>query len=223
MNYTTDLVHKTVKISLNVQILVGILSVFGFFITIPKDKEILKDVLKLDTFVQFIEFIFYLWMSYAVTSPKIMTSRRYIDWSITTPIMLISTIIYMRYENTKTSFQMGDFIKENKKDIIHIIIFNFLMLLLGFLGEQNILDKNISIIFGFYFFIKSFEIIKKYCGNSDKNRKLYIFLYIVWSLYGFAAMCKTNLKNISYNFLDIVAKNFYGLFILYEIYNAKFS
>ena len=44
-----------------------------------------------------------------------------------------------------------------------------------------------------------------------------MFLLIVWSLYGFAALLGTKNKNISYNLLDIVAKNFYGLFIYFYI------
>ena len=30
-----------------------------------------------------------------------MTSRRYIDWMITTPTMLISTILFLKYQEKK--------------------------------------------------------------------------------------------------------------------------
>ena len=39
----------------------------------------------------------------------------------------------------------------------------------------------------------------------------------VWSLYGVAALMPADIKNISYNLLDIVAKNFYGLYLYYKI------
>jgi hypothetical protein len=42
-------------------------------------------------------------------------------------------------------------------------------------------------------------------------------MFVVWSLYGIAALLPTLQKNISYNGLDIIAKNFYGLFIFYYI------
>ena len=42
-------------------------------------------------------------------------------------------------------------------------------------------------------------------------------MFIVWSLYGIAATLKPNEKNVSYNIPDIIAKNFYGLFIYYQI------
>ena len=42
-------------------------------------------------------------------------------------------------------------------------------------------------------------------------------MFIVWSLYGVAATFKPNEKNVSYNVLDIISKNFYGLFIYFQI------
>jgi bacteriorhodopsin len=38
-------------------------------------------------------------------------------------------------------------------------------------------------------------------------------MFIVWSLYGVAAILPFFIKNISYNILDIFAKNFFGLFL----------
>ena len=49
------------------------------------------------------------------------------------------------------------------------------------------------------------------------NPKLFAFLVIVWSLYGVSAMMPLVQKNTAYNILDIIAKNFYGLFIYYYI------
>ena len=46
---------------------------------------------------------------------------------------------------------------------------------------------------------------------------LFKFLLGIWSLYGVAALLPVLAKNISYNVLDIIAKNFYGLFIYYKI------
>ena len=40
-------------------------------------------------------------------------------------------------------------------------------------------------------------------------------------MYGIAAMMPTPYKNISYNMLDIVAKNFYGIYIYYKILQYK--
>ena len=55
---------------------------------------------------------------------------------------------------------------------------------------------------------------KRYAEIQDKLKSLD---GRVWGLYGVAAMTDLKTKNISYNILDIVSKNFYGLFIYYII------
>ena len=92
------------------------------------------------------------------------------------------------------------------------------MLLFGYLGEKNIINKNLSIVIGFVFFFLTFKLIySRYVNNNSTNLKLFIFVFIIWSLYGVSATFGSVSKNISYNFLDIIAKNFYGLFIYYKI------
>ena len=75
----------------------------------------------------------------------------------------------------------------------------------------------LGISIGFYFFYQTFKIIHTYTKNNVINDRLYAFLVIVWGLYGFAAMLSNKNKNISYNLLDLVAKNFYGLYIFFLI------
>ena len=105
---------------------------------------------------------------------------------------------------------------------LKIILFNFLMLLFGYLGETNILSKYYSIFIGFIFFFLSFYTIWiHFAIHTNISSYLFIFLFITWILYGFAAILPTIPKNILYNILDIIAKNFYGLFIVYKIYNES--
>jgi hypothetical protein len=49
--------------SLFVQFVVGIINLYGLNIDVPKDKMIFSDILKIEFFVQTIEFIFYVWMT----------------------------------------------------------------------------------------------------------------------------------------------------------------
>ena len=67
-----------------------------------------KDVLKIETVVQFIEGFVYLWLSFAITNLDTMIDRRYFDWTITTPLMLISTIIFMEYNLIKDDMFVND-------------------------------------------------------------------------------------------------------------------
>lgn len=223
--FTPTNVKNTIWFSLFIQLITGIIPLHSLFININTKHVILKDILILETIVQFIEMIFYIWIAFAVLNVKKMASRRYIDWIITTPAMLLSTIMFMEYQKIKERQNLDKepirtrkFLKDNKENIYKIFTYNLLMLISGFLGEQNIVPKTLTIPIGFIFFLKTFEIIyNNYANTSLLGKQLFYYLFIVWGLYGVAATFKPNIKNISYNLLDIVSKNFYGLFIYYQI------
>ena len=220
---SNTIVSKTIYISLAVQIITTLISFDGLFKKINVKDFVLKEILLLEGVVQLIESLFYIWVIFAIHNLNKVTPRRYIDWSFSTPIMLISTIVFMKYQeyrenNIDKTFRIIDFFKENKINILKIFIFNGLMLLCGFLGEAGLIDKRIGIPLGFVFFYLSFNLIyQEYAKKSELGKKLFVFLVVVWGLYGVAAMTDLKTKNISYNILDIIAKNFYGLFIYYII------
>ena len=96
-----DLLLQSVYFSIFMQFITGIIQLDGLFIKLPKEHQILQDVLKLDTMVQFIEATFYVWLFFNVKNIARMASKRYYDWMITTPAMLLATIIYMKYSENK--------------------------------------------------------------------------------------------------------------------------
>ena len=215
-------VKKTVTLSLILQIVIGIVSLHGFFVKIPKKDNILKDILGMETIVQFVEFAFYIWMSLALLNVERMASRRYIDWVITTPVMLISTIIFMKYnfykEQSKESFTLKEFFQDDRDNVIKLVLYNLGMLVFGYLGENNIIPKYLGVPIGFVFFFLAFRLIyTEYAIDTSIGKKLFYFMFIIWSLYGVVSVMPPNIKNTSYNILDIIAKNFYGLFIYYRI------
>ena len=216
------LVEKTIYASLWIQFLTTTLSLDGLNYDLAIEDNILKDILILEAFVQFVEAFFYIWVIYALKDLRKMTSRRYFDWFITTPTMLVSTIIFMEYlkkkEANEDTLKFWSFLKDHKWNIIKIVTYNFFMLVFGLLGELNIIDKKIGISIGFIFFGLSFKLIyDEYARHTEGGKNLFIFLLVVWSLYGVSAMMPIVPKNACYNTLDIVAKNFYGLFIYYYI------
>lgn len=212
------IVQKSVIISLIIQVTTTIIQLFGLFFKVSKKDEILRSVLKIETIVQIIEGIFYTWLAYSFYKLKDVTNARYYDWIITTPLMLLATIIYFKYLETDKVYTLSEFVTDNKKEIGIIFVYNWLMLLFGYLGEINYINLFTSISIGFIFFSFLFcEIYKKYVTTTGAFN-LFIFLIIVWGLYGISAMMNVNMKNLMYNILDIVSKNFYGLFIFYKLY-----
>ena len=217
------LVSQTIKASLVVQIFTTLVTLDGIRLKLLPQDMILKEILTIEILVQLVEGFFYYWVIGAVKDMDKMTPRRYIDWSITTPIMLFSTILFFKYaeKNEKginEGFTAKQFYESNKENVHKIFVYNGLMLLFGYLGETGVLDRSISIPIGFIFFFLSFRLIYyEYAVHSELAQILFKILITLWSLYGVAAMLPNNYKNISYNMLDIVSKNFYGLYIYYKI------
>lgn len=218
VKFSTDL-------SILIQIITGIIGIQGIFLKL-KDKDIiLREILTLEMIVQFIEFFFYVFFlrTLSTTGLQKMTIMRYFDWIITTPTMLLTTIVFYKYEenlekNIDEKMELLKFIKEHKNNIINIFICNFFMLLFGFLGEIGLIDMVSSLTFGFLFFIMTFyNIYINYAIHSQNALKLFYFIVIVWGLYGIAALMSPVTKNNLFNILDIFAKNFFGLYLYYRI------
>ena len=221
-----DLVLQTVYFSIFMQLITGLIQIDGLFIKLPKEHSILTDVLKLETLVQFIEALFYVWLVLNFKKIRRMASKRYYDWVITTPAMLLATIIYMKYSEHKEAKVGGEgvemkftsFLQNNQINIFKMFASNTFMLLCGFLGEIGRVSMLQSVAVGSIFFLYTFYLIwEEYAKHSGEGVRLFRFLFVIWGLYAVAALMKPKNKNIGYNLLDIVSKNFYGLYIYYII------
>ena len=222
MKISKELVSITICYSLFIQIITTGISLDGFNKKIDKKDSVLKEILALETVVQIVEGMVYLWISYSINNLSKMLDRRYMDWAITTPLMLLSTIVFMKYnehrEKNKKSITFMGFLKDNQNIIIQIFVLNSIMLFFGYLGEKRIMNKEISMFIGFIFFFWVFKLIyDKYVNGILINKGLYCFVFIIWALYGVSATFNKELKHTSYNILDVIAKNFYGLYIYYKI------
>jgi bacteriorhodopsin len=208
-------------VSLIIQLVVGIVGFFAINVEVSTKEELLKDLLKVELFVQIIEFIFYVWLIYYLSgASQNITPFRYLDWAITTPTMLITLSAFLNHDGNTTS-RLSDFLSDNTRSVIKIVLLNALMLVCGLLGEFGYLSQYISTGLGFIPFALNFKNIKdSFLPSSDdffKNAVFYWFVFF-WGLYGvFAAMSYT-IKNTGYNILDIFAKNFFGLFLAYVIW-----
>ena len=141
---------------------------------------------------------------------------RYFDWFFTTPILLIELCLLLDIFDTK-------FLAE-------IILYNTLMLLIGFAGEVGYLSLMTSTAAGFLPLLLMFWRIKSkvdaeqtdHIGSeathirTRKNTILNTF-FGLWSAYGLNNLVTNRMvSNGIFNILDFLTKGAFGLFIYSE-------
>jgi len=151
---TKYLFYTTLVFSIIIQIITGIIEVGAFFVKVPTIYSLIKQLLIIELIVQFCEGMFYFWLAYNYSNVLNITPKRYIDWFITTPSMLITLMIYLIYLNKKAENKINDLdfftlLKENSNIFIPVVLLNWLMLLFGYLGEIRIIPVLIGVFLGF--------------------------------------------------------------------------
>ena len=130
---------------------------------------------------------------------------RYIDWSMTTPLMLIVLSLTLAQN-------IGKAIKLNV--ILTVVALNFIMLYLGYLGENKQIDRLVSCglgfvaFFGFMFIIFTNYVAPKYVFS---NYVIFGIFAFIWTFYGLFYLLNDVYKNIGMNILDCLAKCCFGL------------
>jgi hypothetical protein len=216
--------ESSLYFSLFVQLITIAIGLFGLTFTLHPKDEILRTVVGLETAVSGFQFSFYLWYTYHLKAVAEATFYRYHDWVITTPLMLFTTMIYYNYNNEKEKEEtVKTFWEKHRSTILHVVGFNAIMLLFGYLYERNVLDLVSSNTLGFVGLIGSFYVIYDsfVSKNLTSNLPLFIFMSIIWAIYGVAATFTPYWKNVSYNLIDTISKNFYGIFLTYIAYQTS--
>jgi bacteriorhodopsin len=207
--------------SIIIQVIAGIINIWGLHINIDDNKKIFKDLLNIELFIQKIELVFYIWMANNLNIIQNITPYRYLDWIITTPTMLITLMAFLDKDKNNNLY---NYIQKNKYFIIKIIVLNLIMLLFGLAGELKYLDYNLAIMLGFIPFIYYFKLIHdKYIikKSSSENVNTYWFYFIIWSLYGIVAFLSYEYKNSAYNIIDLFSKNFFSVFLVYLLWKNQ--
>lgn len=210
--------------SLVVQFVVGVIDYAALKIQADEKDEYYKDLLTVELVVQVVEFLFYVWLIYFFSKASTnITPVRYLDWFITTPLMLISLSAFLDHDGNKVS-RLTDFLSNNVQSIVKIVILNTAMLAFGLAGEFGLLSHYTSTALGFIPFALNFKFIKDtFLPSSEDMFKNILFYWFVffWSLYGLFAVMSYTVKNTGYNILDIFSKNFFGLFLAYIIWSKS--
>jgi hypothetical protein len=222
------LFYITLVISIVVQIITGLIEIGAFFVKVPAIYSIIRQLLIIELSVQLLEGMFYFWLAYNFTKVLNVTPKRYIDWIITTPTMLITLMVYLIYLNKKIENKTNELnfvtiFKDNLNIFIPVIVLNWLMLLFGYLGEMKIIPVLLGVFLGFIpFLIYYYMIYVNYVTQNTSGYLLFWYFFIFWSLYGVVAVLPYYIKNAFYNILDLFAKNFFGIFLSYIIFSGNY-
>ena len=139
-----------------------------------------------------------------------INDTRYIDWMITTPIMLLVLILAFQYNSGEKGVKFVDYLL--------ILCLNYGMLGTGYLGEKAVLNKVMANMIGFVFFGMLYAylyyryLIVPKKGNNLNNQLLYGAFLILWAFYGIFYLTKESVKNVGYNVLDLLSKCFVGIY-----------
>ena len=186
------------------------------FIEAMRTKDaLIRNVLNLETCISVVAAFFYgLFMDKLQRADaagedidyKDISVNRYVDWSITTPIMLLVLALALCY-NTGQAVTLGSFLL--------ILVLNYGMLACGFAGESGLADKRQANALGFAFFVALYGYL--YAAyvrgfNIFDNNMLFGAFVSLWALYGVAYWMEERRKNVAYNALDLFSKCFVGIF-----------
>ena len=140
-----------------------------------------------------------------------INDNRYVDWMITTPIMLLVLMLAFRYNSGNIKNYGIKFM-----DFCLVLLLNYGMLGSGYLGEKGVIEKLQANILGFAFFAGLYGFLYQKFLKNDKNNTtnqlLYMSFFILWALYGVFYLMKENVKNAGYNVLDLFSKCFVGIY-----------
>jgi bacteriorhodopsin len=147
-----------------------------------------------------------------------ITTLRYIDWAITTPLLLLSFNLFLS-KGEKVN-NLGNF-------IVMIILFDLIMILSGYLGSFNIINNTLSQFIGFFaYFVIFYSMYNKFIKGKLVTHKIFkqIFFYIMlvlWFLYGVIYNASVYNRNAITNILDGITKGIFGLSLAFYLILEK--
>lgn len=170
-----------------------------------------RHIMNIETAVSLVAGIVYSFFIEEINKPEVdfkkITQYRYVDWSITTPLILLVILLFYNGQNAV-----------DYKTYLTLISLNAGMLLTGYLGETGILEKITGGVLGFLFFGAMLALFYNCCVPGDRSQIVFWVFAVIWSFYGVAYYIEDEeTKNISYNVLDMIAKAIFGV-ILWAFY-----
>ena len=182
-----------------------------FIEAIRTKNNSMRHILNLETCISVVAAFFYSKFVNEFDKPvvdyKSINLNSYVDWCITTPIMLLVLILAFRYNsNNKAQVKFTDY--------LIILAMNYGMLGSGYIGDIGKLGRMSATLVGFIFFggLYYFLYNTYLRQNNPSNNFLYGIFFVLWSLYGVFYQMEQKYRNIGYNILDLFSKCFVGIY-----------
>ena len=204
-----------------------------------KVPDTLMTILLLELVVQIVELIWYSSVGglYLFGQFDISIGARYIDWVITTPVMMTSILLFVLWDADK---QCDNVLGEGSRvaALVIIVLMDLLMLLIGFAYETKVgflvrfydmlvcnFRPNAGLYLGFIPFLGVFIPLFVVIGTAFTAWGLVSTLvtFVTWALYGVVAILGSDMgngpvwdeamRNSGYNLLDIFSKNVVGIVV----------
>ncbi len=164
-----------------------------------------RNIMNIETTVSVVASVVYKVFNDMVDSGKVdlhkINELRYLDWSITTPLILLAILLFYNPESpVRYEYYAG------------IVLLNWGMLLTGYLGENGTISKMTGLVGGFVFFAALLVMIYMCCIDSKANHIVFYMFAVIWTAYGINYMVTDEeTKNIGYNTLDVISKALFGV------------
>jgi len=168
-------------------------------------NPMVRHILNLETCISIVAGYFYSVFLEKIKGPYTwpeLTKIRYLDWFITTPMMLLALCLALAYN-------VG--LHVHLSLIVTVVVLNYAMLVVGYLGETNRLPRLNATLIGFIPFFFMFWLIYGLVGKSLANRVLFGLYFLVWSMYGIVYLLDEETKQMTTNLLDLTSKCLIGL------------
>lgn len=175
------------------------------------DQKI-RNILNLETCISVVAAFFYSKFVSKAESGNLdhesINKTRYLDWAITTPIMLLVLVLAFLYNTNGGPLKFSKFLT--------MLGLNYGMLGMGYLGMMGIIDKTLANVTGFGFFFTLYGYIYKnfLTKYNFDNMMLFYSFVILWAFYGVFYQMDDITKNVGYNVLDLFSKCFVGIFFV---------
>jgi hypothetical protein len=132
---------------------------------------------------------------------KSFTHYRYIDWVITTPMIILGLLLFYNQRLAAIPYETFG----------RIVLLDWAMLLAGYMGEIGVIPRITGFLAGFAALFMVFYVMVIYAIPKGSNLSAFYIFAFLWSMYGVAYMQDEATKNLMYNILDVNSKALFGI------------